>query len=142
MSLVGWFALVAGFALVTASFLLASRSTRQHTWREVAGVIVRSEVVNQYDYFQPDIRFDYVVDGSQYSGATVRSGLVTYNWRGPAQRLCAKYPVGARVPVFVSGGDPASAVLEPGGGPHVNPVVLAMSVLLMVLGTILVFTAR
>ena len=142
MSLLGWVALVAGFVVLTAGFVLAARSTGQQTWREVAGVIVRSEVVTQYEYFQPDIHFDYVVDGSQYSGATVRSGLVTYNWRGPAKRLCAKYPVGARVPVYVSSSDPASAVLEPRADPRRLPVVLTISAFFILVGIFLVLTGR
>jgi hypothetical protein len=142
VTFLGWVALLAGLVALTAGFVLAHRWTQQQTWREVAGVIVGSEVVNNYEWFQPNIRFEYVVDGHQYSGATVRTGLITYNWRGPAERLCAKYPVGARIPVFISSSDPASAVLEPGGDIHWLPFVVTISALAILIGILLVFAGH
>lgn len=70
----------------------------------------------------------------------MRTGLVTYNWQGPANRLCEKYPVGARVPVFVSISDPAVAVLERGGDSAFLPVILIVAVFFALVGlALLVF---
>lgn len=45
----GWVLLVAGLVTSIAGFVVKARAKQQQTWREVVGVIVRSEVVNHYE---------------------------------------------------------------------------------------------
>jgi hypothetical protein len=48
-----------------------------------------------------------------YRGDTIARGLVTFNWKGPATRVIEKFPVGARVPVFVDPKYPRQSALHP-----------------------------
>src|SRR3954467_1216488 len=76
------------------------------TWREVSGVVLHSGVEFAGDTYLPVIRYEYGVDGVTYRGDTIVAGLITYNWKGPAERLVDRFPVGAKVPVFVDPGNP------------------------------------
>ena len=109
-------------------------------WREVSGVITKSEVEFHGEEFRPVIEYTYEVDGVTYRGDTVARGLITFNWRGPAKRMTERFPVGARVPVFVDRKYPRFSALHP----HVDknlPVflvsffgILILVVLLLVFG--------
>ena len=58
--------------------------------------------------------YRYEFGGQQLVGNTVRSGLVSYNWRGPAERICERYAVNSKIRVYVDPRQPSRAVLEPG----------------------------
>jgi hypothetical protein len=81
-------------------------------WREVSGVITRSEVVFRGSHYEPVVEYKYEVDGVTYRGDTIARGLITFNWKGPAARLVEKFPVGASVPVFVDSKYPRRAALQ------------------------------
>ena len=140
--LTGWVALISGLAILGVAVLLRLASATQDNWRQVAGQITHSEVTDAYDFFLPDIRFSYEVDGRDYLGNVVRTGLLAYNWRGPATALCKKYPKGSTIPVFVSASDPASAVLEPGGGSALIAVLFTISGITLIVGVVLLLIAR
>lgn|SRR5579883_2227088 len=135
--LTGWVALMSGLAILGVAVALKRKSAAQDNWRQVGGQITHSEVTDAHDLFVPDIRFTYEVDGRDYSGAVVRTGLLAYNWRSPATALCKKYPVGSTIPVFVSASDPASAVLEPGGSSALIAVLFTMSGINLIVGVVL-----
>jgi hypothetical protein len=91
----------------------ASPSSPDARWREVAGVITKSEVEFCGDDYRPVVEYTYEVDGVTYRGDTIARGLVTFNWKGPATRVIEKFPVGARVPVFVDPKYPRQSALHP-----------------------------
>jgi hypothetical protein len=66
-------------------------------WREVPGVITKAEVE----------------DGVTYKGDTIARGLITFNWRGPAERMIESFPLGATVPVYVDPRYPRQSALHP-----------------------------
>lgn len=80
-------------------------------WREVHGTILRSEVCFSGEFYEPIVEYSYEVDGATYKGSTVKKPLVQFNWRAPAARLVARFPVGVATPVFVDPTDPRNAVL-------------------------------
>jgi hypothetical protein len=91
----------------------ASSSPTASRWREVAGVITKSEVEFRGDHFLPVVEYAYVVDGVTYKGDTIARGLITFNWKGPAARMIESFPVGATVPVYVDPKYPRQSALRP-----------------------------
>ena len=83
-------------------------------WREVTGTVLRSEVIWGGEFYHPVVHYEYEVEGVVYRGDTIVAGLVLFNWKGPARRWVARFPVGARIPVFVDRSDPSHAVLQTG----------------------------
>ena len=88
-----------------------SNPTGSH-WREVSGVITKSEVEFCGEDYRPVVEYTYEVDGVTYKGDTIAKGLVTFNWKGPAARMIEKFPVGATVPVFVDPKNPRQSALH------------------------------
>ncbi len=91
----------------------APSSTTTSRWREVPGVITKSEVEFRGDDYLPVVEYTYVVDGVTYRGDTIARGLITFNWKGPAARLIESLPVGATVPVYVDPKYPRQSALRP-----------------------------
>ena len=83
-------------------------------WREVRGTILRSEVKFDWEFYTPVVEYQYDVDGVSYRGDTIVLGpLIQFNWKGPATRLIARFPVGASVTVYVDPAYPRRATLQP-----------------------------
>lgn len=84
------------------------------TYREVIGTVQRSEVTLGGNLYRAVIEYEYRVDGVSYRGDKIKIGpLLQFNWGGPARRLVKRYPVGARVTVFVDPADAHCAYLQP-----------------------------
>jgi hypothetical protein len=109
-------------------------------WREVPGVVLHSEVAFEWEFYRPVVEYEYVVDGVTYRGDTIVSGLIQFNWKGAAARLINRYPVGAKIPVFVDPADPRNAALQLGLDKNfpifalVFSALIVLFVLLFVLG--------
>jgi hypothetical protein len=89
-------------------------SSRESKWRQVLGVITKSEVELVRENYRPIVEYTYEVDGITYKGDTIAKGLITFNWSGPANRMVNRFPVGAQVTVYVDRKNPRHAVLQPG----------------------------
>jgi len=63
--------------------------------------------------FVADVVYSYRHNNIDYTGDTVSRPQVTYNWRGPAERVCRRFPEGATISVYVNPKDSRRAVLEP-----------------------------
>ncbi|HXI47980.1 MAG TPA: DUF3592 domain-containing protein [Steroidobacteraceae bacterium] len=59
---------------------------------------------------------EYSYNDVKYTSSKIRSGLLCFNWRGPAERLCERYRANSAIQVLVNPADPTDAVLEPAGG--------------------------
>ena len=119
----------------------APASPTTSRWREVSGVITKSEVEFRGEDYRPVVEYTYVVDGVTYKGDTVARGLITFNWRGPASRVVESFPVGATVPVYVDPKYPRQSALRA----HVDknlPVFLITFVGLVVLFVLLLAFGR
>lgn len=91
------------------------RARRSAGWPVVPATITESRVVQQGNARSPRVAFDYRVAAQAQVGTRVwvgpRSIAVTGKW---ADRVAARYPVGAVVRAAVDPADPGYAVLEPG----------------------------
>jgi hypothetical protein len=121
---------IAFFAVAAWSVVEAQRQT---TWTKVPARVVRSRVEYRGEEFVADIAYTYSFGGEEYVGSTVGSLQIVYNWRGPAERQCARYPEGDTVTAYLDPGDPKRSMLEaPTSG--TAPVFLCVSILCAVGG--------
>jgi hypothetical protein len=109
-------------------------SAREYRWARVFGKIVLSQVDYEEELFRPRVEYVYSYNSVEYRGHIVRSRMLLYNFKLPAKRICARYPVGADVDVYVNPQDPVASVLERGGDPVVLPVGIGVALLLIVFG--------
>jgi hypothetical protein len=71
---------------------------------------------NRYSY-HPDIKYEYEVDGKQYTGTrAVQIPLGGSNFRRPVEAFVKQHQKGADVQVFYDPANPAESFLEKGGG--------------------------
>ncbi|MEI6183764.1 MAG: DUF3592 domain-containing protein [Nitrospira sp.] len=110
-----WLFALGGASLAMLALKLKSIDAKQMRWSRVSGLVEVSNVAFLWETFRADIKYRYKVGETEYVGDVVRSRTLQFNWRGPAARLCKRYPQGATVIVFVDPADPRSSVLEPGG---------------------------
>jgi hypothetical protein len=91
---------------------------RSVSWPHVKGEITRSEVVMEQDrpggVFSAEARIEYAytVDEYGYEADTPILGATVEVGDGPANALCARYPMGAAVDVYYDPMDPTVAFLE------------------------------
>ncbi len=112
----GWMCLAAAVAVVVVAHVTHIRAQRQIDWPRVAGHVLRSEVKWNGELYAPEVTYEYSYNDAKYTSSKIQSGLLTYNWRGPAERLCKRYRADAAIQVLVNPADPTDAVLEPVGG--------------------------
>lgn len=116
------------------------RQIRALGYSTVMGTVTHSSVVEEregnethgYDF---DIRYEYVVEGSQYNGSRYRYGSDSNGDRTGHYRILASFPVGGQVKVHYNPNDPGDAVLRT--GIVAADIVLVMAMLpfnLMMLG--------
>ncbi len=119
------------FVIGIQEFIAAKSSTN---WSTVNGIVFRSEVKitressrsggtsrTTYSY-QPLVSYQYLVNDKQFTGETIRYGLVTNKPR--AEKTVGKYPLKTEVIVYYNPDKPEQSVLEPGysGGLLFMPV--------------------
>lgn len=92
-------------------------------WPTTKGTVISSDVVKrvsrseqEFDYFVPQIRYEYVANGIRRHGDVIRIGLddMGYPEERKAREHIALYPVGTTIPVRYDPQDPEHAVLEIG----------------------------
>jgi Protein of unknown function (DUF3592) len=135
-STVAWSILFAAVVSIGIAFTIKSRFRKQFHWLETPGVITQSEVKFDTDEYLPVISYEYTFQSRCFTGDTVRSGNLTYNWSGPAKRLCARYPQGSRVSVRVNPNNPSQSVLEPGGHAGFVPFVLVLATFMIIVASL------
>ena len=113
-------------------------AAQERRWERVTGKVLVSRIEFQWEDYQPIVEYVYRHNGIEYQGKNIRSHLVVYNFKRPAERLCARYPSGAPVEVYIDPNNPSRSVLEPGGDAWLLRVGLPVSLLLIVLGALLV----
>lgn len=92
-------------------------------WPTTKGTVISSDVVKrvsrseqEFDYFVPQIRYEYEANGIRRQGDVIRIGLddMGYPEEKKAREHIALYPVGTTIPVRYDPQDPEHAVLEIG----------------------------
>jgi len=136
--LIGYASICIGILLPVGAFYAGSISTRERRWVKVTGRITSTDVEYDGELYRPRVRYLYRYNDIEHSGKTIRSYGLLYNFKQPAERLCACYPVGANVDVFVDPDDPSRSVLEPGGDSKLLPVAVVVSLFLIMLGVLLI----
>ncbi|APW41832.1 DUF3592 domain-containing protein [Rhodoferax saidenbachensis] len=110
-----WVALILGIGTFVVGLSRRAKFKSQFNWTLVPGVIVTSEVKWESGLYIPTVTYRYEDAGRKFTGNTVVSGLISFSSRAEADRVCAKYPVNAEVPVYIAPSQPSHAVLEVGG---------------------------
>jgi Protein of unknown function (DUF3592) len=136
--LVGYASICIGILLPVGAFFARSISMRERRWVKVVGKITSTEVEYDGELYRPRVRYLYRYNDIEYSGKTIRSHGLLYNFKQPAERLCARYLTGANVGVFLDPDEPSRSVLEPGGDPKLLPVAVIASLFLIMVGVLLV----
>lgn len=144
---------IVGGALATIFFLsvgamLIRKSNRYRhiaataaQWPIVTGKVMSSEVAKHADsdsgdYFVPQVRYVYQVDGVGQNGRVIRAGLGDrgYPREQQARDDVARYSVGSSVPVRYDPQNPANAILELGQIGAGNNLVAGVLLVLLGLG--------
>ena len=103
------------YGIATLARTLAARR-----WHVASGEIIESRIGSGYTpsagaRWDARVRYRYQFRGAQYEGERVSFGsLAIFGWQRIAERVHAKYPLGAKVTVRVCPTNPALAVLEVG----------------------------
>ena len=112
-----------GIALMLMGLYELKRARASQAWPTTLGQIVSSRLVEEDDppdmdggggtYFSSDIRYQYVVNGIEYSGDHVCYGdYAICNVPFEAVDMVRRYPVGRAAEVHYDPSDPSKAVLE------------------------------
>jgi hypothetical protein len=124
---IGWMILFGSVCVAALGLVLRHQFRKQYRWSQVPAVIIESTVRLNGEAFDAVVRFEYSWQGRRFVADTLRSGTISFNWRGPADRLRARFPVGTGVIAYVNERDPRSAVLEPGGDKWMLPFALSIA---------------
>jgi hypothetical protein len=121
-----WTQIAAGVCLLNFAGLLfrlvrlRGETQAARNWDRVEGIIIASEVdqppshvSDDQDDATPVIRYRYRIDGNDLEGDHIRVGGVPMTTRLLAMQQVARYPLGARVDVYVNPKNPKRALLEP-----------------------------
>ena len=109
-------------------------------WPTVPGLIRASSSPASRSVFvhSPDLVYDYVVNGTAYSGRTIYPHIL---WRqAAAQAATASYPVGTTTTVHYAPSDPGNSLLETGLRPGAFQRLL-MGLLIITFGSIFAVSA-
>ena len=107
-----WITATFGIGFLVIAIWTIVAGNRQTTWTKVPARIIRSKVEYRGEEFAADVAYTYSFQGVEHIGNAVSSPQIVYNWRGPAERICARYPEGAAVIACVHPEDPQRSVLE------------------------------
>jgi len=120
--------IIVGLAFIASSawFLVntvleVQRSWRSSSWAQVQGKIIASEVTNHgggedLDHWNPNVNYEYVVDGVGYESAKVKfgrdSGWFAYGGLSEAKIYAEVYSIGREVIVHYDPIKPSNCVLR------------------------------
>ncbi|MFL6605677.1 MAG: DUF3592 domain-containing protein [Steroidobacteraceae bacterium] len=111
--------------LLAVGILGVVAGQKQIPWTRVSGRVVRSGVEYRGEEFAAAVVYSYQHKNVEYTGNIVSFPQIVYNWRGPAERICQRYPEGATISVYVDPQNPKRSVLEPPSGVGVLALLLA-----------------
>jgi hypothetical protein len=122
-----WTQIAAGVCLLISAamlynwFRLRAQMQAAHSWDKTEGVITLSRVEQPATHVSDDlndaspvIHYRYRAGGQEFEGDRIGIGGQPMTTSVLAARRIAKYPVGARVDVYIDPNAPGNALLEPG----------------------------
>jgi hypothetical protein len=104
--------LVLGVSGVLFAEIRRRDGRKQMTWERVEGIVLVSEISNNWDFYVPRIVYSYSFGGNKFTSERVRSFATFTNLAGPAIRIVERYPAGSVTTVFVNPENPSESVLE------------------------------
>ena len=113
-----WLFLLVGMGAIACGIWTLAQSLRCRHWPTTEGVIQSAKMESHSgsengDTYSASISYDYQVAGTYYTGTRLAFGAMSASSKY-AQRILDRYPVGKKVPVHYSPGNPELAVLETG----------------------------
>lgn len=127
-------AVVAAIGLVAllAGWFIRSTALQMASWPTVQGKVLSSTVTSKRErrtsgtsddrrsrnqtMYTAKVRYEYSVEGKRYESSRIGAMEQSSSSRSSAQSRADRYPVGGACTVHYDPSDPASAVLEVGGG--------------------------
>lgn len=92
------------------------KSIQVQRWEERIALVLKSEVVTNRDddgsVYRPEISFEYEYQGKKYRSSNWSTGFASSSFKGAAQSVVDRFPVGSEHPCFVNPDDPSQAVLD------------------------------
>lgn len=93
-----------------------AKTIRAQRWDERTALILKSEVVTSRDddgsVYSPELNFEYEYQGRKYRSSTWSTGFASSSFKGAAQGVVDRFPVGSEPPCYVNPDDPSQAVLD------------------------------
>lgn len=104
---------LAGLVATIYGWIIIVKAKKTKTWPSVEGVIQESKPVSEENDLLPYVEFSYTVDGQTHRRPQdfPKDLVPGEEFR---KTFVAKYPPGARVPVYYDPASPEHATLEPG----------------------------
>jgi hypothetical protein len=102
------------FSLGSAFYLCVASSWWPTTQARVTASEVNTGVSNIGRWFQPDVTYEYQVNGNVYRSSQVRYLMPPFYHQEDAHDIQADFPQGAQVTAAYNPRNPAQSVLEPG----------------------------
>lgn len=124
---------------------LAEEAVASKEWPTVEGTITRSELAKSRDsdgntMYSANVNYDYIVDGKQYDGSSIRVVDGTTSVKSGVKKTVRKYKEGSSVTVHYDPEFPNTAVLEPGTG-LLFGLLLKLPLLFCVVSVLMVFAS-
>jgi len=81
---------------------------------EVVDHELDSFIIDDREYYEPDVVYEYTYDGQQYRSSGIYAGSDTQELSyADAQAVLDRYPIGANTTAYVVPDDPSTSFLEP-----------------------------
>jgi Protein of unknown function (DUF3592) len=115
-----------GVAVIISGLVQLDRARAMKGWSSVLGEVSSTRIVEKVgsrDFdspgsashtYHPDVRYSYVLNGTDYAGTRRSFADTGASWRGYAEGVLARYPVGKKVTVYYDPQNPRDSILERG----------------------------
>jgi len=131
-----------GAGFVVAGLVSKQRAKAASSWPNTQGVIIKSELIRhvsrssgiQSTSYIPDLEYQYTVMGQVFTGKRLSFGTKNFTYE-QSQEIAAKYPVGAKVPVYYNPNKSPDSILEM--SPRGTGTLIIIGIVPIVLGVVL-----
>ncbi|WP_457627915.1 DUF3592 domain-containing protein [Persephonella sp.] len=98
------------------TLFLFYRLVRVYFWRKTEGTVLKSDIKKDtstisYDYYYPDIRYEYTVNGKKYISDSIFLTEIASD-RKTIEKLVKQFPEGSRITVYYNPLKPSESVLK------------------------------
>ena len=113
--------LVLGAVFAIYGIIELDRASAMRDWPAIQGEVYSARVVEEIDHgidastprvYRPEIRYSFILGGTEYAGSRRSVGETAASWRSHAERVVARYPAGKPVTVYYNPQNPRESILE------------------------------